>query len=746
MDFRETFREIWNGCIYIFDKMRGREPTPDVGARRVAHYEGAFGKPRSQLNGGKMANGSDIRKETNGRKKHTPVPVVRVEVEESAEAEIGEERQWLGLGDNYGYGLGKVKREKSDGLEEQIERELQRRGYGSRMSSFPPLLFNLCLMNFVRWWKIDISGRGHVGAAPDVETAPGGHKRQQSWWRSIYNRVSQSGRDAEEEHLTPVPSKRRSKAKSKSRSRQHSRDRNGERRLLFANAHDFDDPPPQGVLLTYRSQHQRERGSLGLRSEGQEQPDLRNDGEADILAPLSVFNKHRSSHHHRQQQHRNSNLDPSHYPTSGQNSHSNPISNLHEGMNLNPYPDSSLLAAPFPFNRSDSLLGRVFPYNTDNESTEHGDASDSAHTMLSASADGVSPSKATPRARLTTSTLVIEARGYEFSMAGERSTSQSQVGLGVPGYGWTHSAHTIHPSSAEVVGSPLTPSPPPVPDKDIELPRTQLSHRRESAHHGAALNAPPSHPSSPPTPSSPVSASAPPLPFLHSDNNDAYTVSPISADSPHPSPTSTSPFSMPVPNILSSQDAAPTPTPAPSRLRRSSAQIYWSRGNSSRPHRQSSLPVPQPDFNPPQVPEHTYTRQPMNHTSSHRRISVTPDNIPQYAVPTPTSSHNRPHRSRYSVDNMNGNITQPSSSGENNLSNYPDLTNRMSDLSRPPGIPPTIGLSARISHPRGPQADSVYSNQAKYNAFRGEAGAPRHLLTGPVQKSKGDPATRRPVP
>jgi hypothetical protein len=132
MDFRETFREIWVGCMYIFDKMRGKEPTPDVGARRVAYYEGAFGRPRpSQIAPGHILNSDPGMK---AEKVRPALPAVEIEVEKQVDVEG--ERQWLGTGDDYGYGLGYIRREQSEGLEAQIEKELEKRGYTTRATAF----------------------------------------------------------------------------------------------------------------------------------------------------------------------------------------------------------------------------------------------------------------------------------------------------------------------------------------------------------------------------------------------------------------------------------------------------------------------------------------------------------------------------------------------------------------------------------------------------------------------------------
>jgi hypothetical protein len=143
MDFRETFREIWHGCIYIYDKVRGKEPTLDVGARRVAHYEGAFGRTRKpRLIGGKPADTTNnLRKDSKVGRKDPSLPAVPLEAEETVDEETGGEKQWLGLGDNYRYRIGKRTRDISDGLPVQIERELQKRGHGRRMLCLQPFQF-----------------------------------------------------------------------------------------------------------------------------------------------------------------------------------------------------------------------------------------------------------------------------------------------------------------------------------------------------------------------------------------------------------------------------------------------------------------------------------------------------------------------------------------------------------------------------------------------------------------------------
>lgn len=95
-------------------------------ARRQAALENVFGKSRHQIQGSRVAPASN--QKTADEEK--AALSVRVAVEETMH--IGEERQWLGVGDDYAYGLEdhtRRQKEKSDGLGEQIEQELATRGY-----------------------------------------------------------------------------------------------------------------------------------------------------------------------------------------------------------------------------------------------------------------------------------------------------------------------------------------------------------------------------------------------------------------------------------------------------------------------------------------------------------------------------------------------------------------------------------------------------------------------------------------
>ena len=129
MSFKETIRELWAGMVYMAHRSRGIETDPQ--ARREAALEDVFGRSRIAIRREASMPAS------NGAKPSEKDLSVTVEVEK--EVHVNNERQWLGVGDDYIYGLGyqsKPRRERSDGLEEQIEKELTKRGYGLR--SEPP--------------------------------------------------------------------------------------------------------------------------------------------------------------------------------------------------------------------------------------------------------------------------------------------------------------------------------------------------------------------------------------------------------------------------------------------------------------------------------------------------------------------------------------------------------------------------------------------------------------------------------
>ena len=127
MSFKETGRELWHGWVYMLRKSRGYEV--DTQARREAVLENVFGRSRFAIS--RDANGSSPGKPNASEKEKD----VSVSVHVEKEVRVGDERQWLGVGDDYVYGLGyqaRRQKEPSEGLESQIEKELARRGYARR--------------------------------------------------------------------------------------------------------------------------------------------------------------------------------------------------------------------------------------------------------------------------------------------------------------------------------------------------------------------------------------------------------------------------------------------------------------------------------------------------------------------------------------------------------------------------------------------------------------------------------------
>ncbi|KAF9075629.1 organic solute transporter Ostalpha-domain-containing protein [Rhodocollybia butyracea] len=329
LDFRETFRELWTGTIYLWDKMCGRDPKPDTTARRAAHYESAFGAARPS------GVGREVPSE---KKKPLAFPMIQVE-REYHDSIHG--RQWLGYGNDYGYG---VYREKSDDLEIQIEKELERRGYGSQL----PELDNI--------------------RKPNKDTENTGHAHQRSWWRSIYNRVSQSV-DDDNKNLTSAPSRRSSHRKSKIKSRELSKSRSRNPSLA---EHNMDDLPPASLFRPKRSSGQ---------GKGAYSPVAVYD--EDMLAPLSVFNEHQNTYLQRQSQHQT--LSPRHHSNVAGSPPLAPVNHLPRIplSPSNPPPQSLLVPLMMPRPQgtvsADSLLGRVFPSkSSDANHTAHG--TDNTHS------------------------------------------------------------------------------------------------------------------------------------------------------------------------------------------------------------------------------------------------------------------------------------------------------------------------------------------------------------------------------
>lgn len=233
MDFRETFREMWSGWRYVMYKIRGKEPASDVGAKRIAYYKEAFG--RSRRSGARRSKDALSKRETE------PDFPVEMEIEEQVDVDIGGEKKWLGLGDSHGYGLQYFQRERSDGLEIEVEREPERYGYKPTYTPRGPVIY------------------AQTPFDPNIST---GQRRQRSWWTIIYDHISQSSQEG--------PGLNQPSVQSPSNSRRH-------RSLLSAHGHDLDDPPPPSIIRTHHNQHRSTRAPANTRD--------------DVLAPFPILNK-----------------------------------------------------------------------------------------------------------------------------------------------------------------------------------------------------------------------------------------------------------------------------------------------------------------------------------------------------------------------------------------------------------------------------------------------------------------------
>ena len=266
-----------------------------------------------------------------------------VHVVEEVDVDIGGERQWLGVGDDYAYGLAYASRkEKSDGLEEAIEKELVKRGVDIRQPG---------LHGGDETLKAD-SGHLRDGQDNPCLDLPVPvrrlSQRPTSWWRGIYNRISQSGAEVDEKEDRPEQHHRRKSRYSKPIDP-----------LLL----DYDDAPPRSIFHARREN----RTSQQLRD---------NDiGMSAYSPPLSYHEAPR-------------------YP---------PVHQAPIKKTLPSTPQDHSLGLPPTSNRSDTLLARVFPEDSPViTSTELGSSttSQSTHTHL-----GV------PHVRLTNNAPVIIVQG-----------------------------------------------------------------------------------------------------------------------------------------------------------------------------------------------------------------------------------------------------------------------------------------------------------------------------------------------
>ncbi|KAF7798182.1 hypothetical protein EIP86_009399 [Pleurotus ostreatoroseus] len=229
-NFKETIDELWVGIKYMWYRYKGRET--DVQARRHAVLEGVFG--HSRIPTAKQSAQPPTRDVEPEKERLT----VAVSVEETVH--IGQERQWLGVGNDYGYGLGwhsRHQQEKSGGLGEQIERELTSRGYP--LQDYTPL----------------------GTADPDHGEQEPLNRKRNSWWRNVYARLSHS--DRPEGPINQPAAEDLERGRSQHRQQREFRRMTG-RKLsqIEAQNETYDDPPPPSVIRSYRESKSRKTSTV----------------------------------------------------------------------------------------------------------------------------------------------------------------------------------------------------------------------------------------------------------------------------------------------------------------------------------------------------------------------------------------------------------------------------------------------------------------------------------------------------
>ena len=324
----ETFRELWAGIIYMFRRWRGKET--DKQARRMAAHQGVFGHSRSRIPSDGSARSKSLIHNSQEKKREKPTsPSGQVEfgrldevlVDVEREVYLGSERQWLGVGDGRDYVLESLTRETSEGFEDAVAKELYKRGYTLRGIILP--LFRSWTQHSLSKTEASRHNKGRtVSRNVDIEQ---GHvrdgSRNRSWWRSIYQRVSQSGgEDEQEKHLSPRP-----KRKSASRPKDPPQALPLIKEMPMPGTdYAYEDPPPPSTLNAYRSSRLADNGRR-----------IPCEASPRASPPIPIFSRR------------------------------------------SPEPARLMLNPPAQLNRSDSLLNRVFAYlgsdaHTTNTELDHG--------------------------------------------------------------------------------------------------------------------------------------------------------------------------------------------------------------------------------------------------------------------------------------------------------------------------------------------------------------------------------------
>lgn len=207
-------------------------------ARRQAALEGIFGQSRIQIQGKRTA-------EKKPASEGKDALDVRVDTEETMH--VGSDRQWLGVGDDHAYSLGREfrrTREKSEGLEESFERELATRGYPRRREFKLATSADDVIYEFTE----PSEPRAAYNLLDPTPAVNPGHnqRRERSWWRQVYSRLSQH---EPPDSMPLLPSESLVTPQVTTVASQ----RNPSKPLVDVRHHTYDDPPPQSAIRSYKA-------------------------------------------------------------------------------------------------------------------------------------------------------------------------------------------------------------------------------------------------------------------------------------------------------------------------------------------------------------------------------------------------------------------------------------------------------------------------------------------------------------